>query len=259
MLQRSYFQIFFAVQKALFLRELTRRFTQSYIGLFWTFFEPFYQVAFLVILKVIIFGRESDNFDYIIFVSIAMTAFVMFKNILTSALGAFASNKNLFVYRQVKPIDTIFSRIMIELFLTSIVILIFSILAYYFNFNTNIENLVLVTFAYIWLLVFASALGIFFAILGTYTKVIAHIVGLFMRGLILLSAIFYPLNIISPELREILLYNPLVHFMEMIHGAYFYTLNDHYVDYIYMMYWTLLPLTFGLWFYIRLENRIASL
>jgi capsular polysaccharide transport system permease protein len=256
--KRNYIQVFLAVQKALFLRELTKRLTQSRIGLFMTFFEPFYQVAFLVILKVIIFGRESENFDYVIFVAIALTGFMLFKNILTSSVGSFVANKNLFLYRQVKPIDTIISRVVIEVFLSSIVILIFITIAFYFEFDTNVENLSVVAFTYVWLVVFAFSLGLFFAVMNTYTQVVANFVRLSTRGLIIISATFYTVDMLSPELREILLYNPLVHFMEMIHGAYFYTLDDEYVDYYYMMFWTFIPLILGLWFYTKLEQKIIS-
>lgn len=258
MQRRNYLQVFFAVQKALFLRELTKRLTQSRIGLFLTFFEPFYQVAFLVILKVVIFGRESENFDYIIFVAIALLGIMLFQNILTSSVGAFIANKNLFLYRQVKPIDTIISRVVIEVFLSSIVIVIFTIIAFYFELDTNVEDLVIVAFTYVWLVIFAFSLGLLFAVMNTYTQVVANFVRLSTRGLVIISATFYTLDMLSPELREILLYNPLVHFMEMLHGAYFYTLDDKYVDYYYMMFWTFIPLILGLWFYTKLEQKIIS-
>jgi capsular polysaccharide transport system permease protein len=256
--ERNYIQVFFAVQKALFLRELTKRLTQSRIGLFMTFFEPFYQVAFMVILKVLIFGRESENFDYVIFVAIALTGIILFKNILTTSIGAFVANKNLFLYRQVKPIDTIISRVVIEVFLSSIVILIFTTIAFYFEFDTNVENLLIVALAYIWLVVFAFSLGVFFAVMNTYTQVIGNFVKLSMRGIAIMSATFYTLDMLSPELIEILLYNPLVHFMEMLHAGYFYTLDDKYVDYYYMMFLTFIPLILGLWFYTKLEQKIIS-
>jgi len=58
--------------------------------------------------------------------------------------------------------------------------------------------------------------------------------------------------------QDILLYNPLVHFMEMIHSFYLNGLNDNLVDYTYVIYWTIIPIFIGLWLYIRLEKRIIS-
>jgi len=58
--------------------------------------------------------------------------------------------------------------------------------------------------------------------------------------------------------KEILLYNPLVHFMEMIHGNYIYELDDRFVDYKYMLLWTIIPLFMGMSLYMKLEKRIIS-
>ncbi len=73
------------------------------------------------------------------------------------------------------------------------------------------------------------------------------------------SAIFYTIEMLPSQIQTLLLYNPLVHFMEMIHGHYFHVLDDRFVDYSYMTLWTLIVLYSGLWFYRKLEERIISL
>ena len=67
MRKRSSFKIFLAVQNALFLRELNMRFSAGQLGLFWTFFQPFFQVIIFVLIKVVIFGRSSNDFDFAVF------------------------------------------------------------------------------------------------------------------------------------------------------------------------------------------------
>ncbi|MDQ7085946.1 MAG: ABC transporter permease [Sulfurovum sp.] len=249
----------FCCTKGTFLREFNMRLTQSRSGLFWTFFEPFYQVAFFIIIKVVIFGTVSDNYDYTVFLAIAFTPFIMFRNIITKSLGAFTANKNLFIYKQVKPIDTIIARVLIEIFITSIVILLFTTIALYFNFDTNVQHLGILAFAYIWIIIFAFGLSILLAVLNSYTTIVESIISMLLTPLLFLSAIFYTVDTLSTELRDLLLFNPLTHFMEMIHAAYFYTLEDTYVNYTYITFWTILPLHVGLWFYIKLEKRIISL
>jgi capsular polysaccharide transport system permease protein len=77
-------------------------------------------------------------------------------------------------------------------------------------------------------------------------------------GLLIFSAVFFPIISLPPEAQEILLYNPLVHFMEMIHGFYLYELDDRFVDYEYMALWSITPLFMGTWLYIKLEQKIIS-
>lgn len=259
MLQRNYIHIFLAVQKALFLRELNMRLSVSRTGLFWTFFEPFFQVFVFVSIKILLFGQVASNFDFAVFLALNFTAFNMFKNIVNKSMGAFTANKGLFVYKQVKPIDTVIARAMVEVFITGIIILIFIMIGFYFEFDMNVKNLELVSLGFLWLIVFSFSLALVFAVANTFSNSVSNIVGIIMYPLIFASAVFYTVDMLSPELQAIILYNPLTHFMEMIHGSYFYTLDVKHVDYIYMMYWTIPFLFAGLWLYMKLEKRIISL
>jgi len=77
-------------------------------------------------------------------------------------------------------------------------------------------------------------------------------------GLLFFSAVFYPVMALPPVAQDALLYNPLTHFMEMIHGFYMEALDDRFVNYRYMLLWTIVPLFMGLWLYRMLEQRIVS-
>lgn len=258
MIARKPLQIFLAVQKALFLRELSMRFSVSKTGLFWTFFEPFMQVFVMVLVKMLIFSG-SGNFDFAVFLSINFIAYNMFKDIVTKSMGAFQANQGLFVYKQVKPINTIIARVLLDIFMTSIIICIFVFIGWYFEFEFVIDNLMMVGFGFLWLIIFSFSFGLFLAVGNIFYPSIGRIISISMIFLMFGSAIFYTIDMVPVEIREILLYNPLVHFMTMIHGHYFYVLDDTYVDYEYMFFWTIGLLYPALWFYRRLEEKIISL
>lgn len=259
MRRRSSLSIFTAVQNALFIRELKMRFSINRIGLFWTFFEPFIQISLFVFVKVFIFGSQAENFDFAVFLALNFTAFNLFRNIVNKSMGAFTANKALFMYKQVKPISTIFARTLVEVFITSILMVLFIIIGTYFDFDMDVKNILFVILGYLWVVIFAFSVALFLAVSNTFVLSISKIISVVMYALLFASAVFYSLDILSAELREILLWNPLVHFMEFIHGNYFYTLNDDYVSMGYMLIWTITPLFLGFWFYERLERKIISL
>jgi len=87
---------------------------------------------------------------------------------------------------------------------------------------------------------------------------IGKFIGIISFTLLIFSAIFYPIISLPSAAQDILLYNPLVHFMEMIHGFWLDELDTQFVDYLYMLEWTLIPLFIGIWLYYRLEKRIIS-
>lgn len=259
MLQRSSFQIFLAVQKALFLREFSMRFSVSKTGLFWTFFEPFIQVFVMVLIKVVLFGRESENFDFAVFLALNFIAFNLFKHIIIKSMGAFTANKALFVYKQVKPIDTIIARTMVEVFITGVIIVFFLFIGVYFNFNLTVKNLPMVALGFLLLIIFAISLGVFLAVANRFYSSIGKTISILMTFMMFSSALFYTVEMLPFALQSLILYNPLVHFIEMIHGFYFYALDDKFVNYNYMLLWILIPLYLGLWLYKKLEERIISL
>ena len=259
MIARKPSHILIAVIKALFLRELNTKMSVGRLGLFWTFFEPFMQVTMFILIRVVIMGSgEGSNFDYTVFMAAGFIAFNMFRNILSGSSGAFTANKALFIYKQVKPIDTIIARVLVQVFITSIIILMFVFIGFFFQYEFVPQNLLMVFFGYLWLLLFSFAIGLVVAVGSTFFDSIGKLVGIFSFGLMIFSAVFYPLIILPPEAQEILLYNPLVHFMEMIHGYYIYELDDRFVDYRYMVLWTITPLFMGTWLYIKLEKRLIS-
>jgi len=247
--QRSSLAIFFAVQKALFLREFSMRFSVSKSGIFWTFFEPFFQVFFMVMLKGILFGSNVESFDFAIFLALNFTAYNLFRNILIKSMGAFSANKALFIYKQVKPLDTILARILVEIFITGIIILCFVSIGLYFDFDLRVKNLPMVALGFILLILLAFSWGILITIVNTFSSSIGKIIRILMRFLMFGSAVFYTIEQLPSALQHLLLLNPLTHFMEMIHGYYFDVLDDRFVDYSYMLLWTVIP------YYVSLHKQ----
>jgi len=259
MIKRSSFKIFLAVQNALFLRELSMRFSSGRMGMFWTFFEPFFQILIFVLIKLVLFGSGESNFDFAVFLALNFTAFNMFKNIVVKSTASFKANKALFLYKQVKPIDTIIARSMVEVFISSIIIAIFILLGLYFDFDMNVKDLTMVTLGFIFLIIFSFSLGVFMAVLNVFVDSVGKLINFFMTALMFASAVFYSIEVLPVDLQKLLMYNPVANFMEIIHGSYFYALSDKFVSYEYILVWTLSLLYIGLWLYVKLEKRIISL
>ncbi|MDQ7046863.1 MAG: ABC transporter permease [Sulfurovum sp.] len=259
MTRRKPSKILSAVILALFLRELNTKMSVGKLGLFWTFFEPFMQVSMFILIRVaIVETGEGSNFDYAVFMAAGFIAFNMFRSIFSGSTGTFRASKALFGYKQVKPIDAIIARVLVEVFITSIIVCMFVFVGFFFQYEFAPQNILMVFLGYTWLLVFAFAVGLVIAIGSAFFDSIGKIIGIFSFGLMIFSAVFFPMISVPPEAHEILLYNPLVHFMEMIHGYYIYELDDRFVDYRYMALWTITPLFMGTWLYIKLEKRIIS-
>lgn len=234
------------------------RFSSGKAGLFWTFFEPFFQILVFVAIKIVLFGRSNSEIDFAAFLALNFTAYNMFKNILTRSMAAFRANKALFVYKQVKPIDTVFARASVEMFITVVIVFIFVLIGLYFNFDIRLKNFSMVFAGFVWLAVFGIVMGLLLAIANTFHESVSKVIGFLLTGLMFGSAVFYTLQSLPQHFQQILLTNPVAHFMEMIHGSYFVSLDDSFVDYYYMLIWTIVPLALSLWLYEKLEERLIT-
>lgn len=254
--KRTSWQIFKAVHYALVMREVQTRFGSTKMGYFWALVDPMIMVLFFATIRTYL-GTDSSSYDYAVFLATGMVPFNFFRMMMTQSTGAFEANRGLFVYKQVKPFDTIFARFGLEVFILLMVTLAFIFIGFYFGFDMKVKNINGVIFAEVWLLIFTFGISILFAVLGTFFNLIKKIVGFMSMPLFFISGLFFTAESLPPNIRELMLYNPLLHFIEMIHGNYFAALNTNFVDYRYMVLWTIVPFFAGIWLYSRAERRIV--
>lgn len=249
---------FFNVIYALFLREIQTRFGTRKMGYFWAIVEPSAQIGVFLVVKLLLFSSSMPGVDFAVFLTSGFLTYNLFKNILSNSMGAFEANQALFLYAQVKPIHTICARVLVEFLIFIFVSTLFLFLGWYFNLNIVPQNLLLIILSILWLVIFAFSLGLLFAIIGRFYETFKTIINLMFSPLMFLSAIFYSVEHLPSSAREFVLYNPLVHFIELIHGNYIYALDTKYVDYTYISLWTIIPLFLGLYFYGKTERKIQA-
>lgn len=258
MKRRSSFSIFTSVVMALFLREVQTRFGTQKLGYFWAIFDAMLLVLIFGALKTAIADSALPGVDFPVFLATGFLAFFLWQNIVKKSMQAFVANLGLFAYKQVKPFDTIITRVLLEVLVSLMATLVFIGIGLYFEFDISVQNFNMVVFAVLWLIIFGFGFGLMSAVFGHFYETYGKIVNVIMTPLLFISALMYTVESLPPVLRELILYNPLVHFIEMIHGYYFTELDTKYVDYEYMCYWTIIPLYIGLYFYIKGEKRILS-
>ncbi len=256
--KRTAFGIFVSVIRALFLREVQTRFGTKKFGYIWALVDALSKIVVFAVIKTLISDSAMPQIDFPVFLATSFLAFNLFQDIVKRSMDSFDANSALFVYKQVKPIDTIIARVLVELMVLAAATAVLVALGGYLGLNMAVENINMVLLAFAWIALFGFSLGLLFAVLIVYFPNFGRVINLLFTPLFFISALFYTLESLPPVAREYLLYNPLVHFMEMIHGFYFATLNTDYVDYGYMTAWTLLPLIFGLWLYRHSEKRIIA-
>ena len=254
--KRASIKIFFSVVYALLMREITTRFGSQKLGYLWAILDTASYIIILGTIKELIHPNAYPGISYPVFLAVSFLGYTMFRNIAIRSMDAFSSNKGLFIYKQVKPFDTIVARFLLEVILSAIVFIILLFIGWYLGLNIECKDMFMVLIGYIWYAIFGLSMGVFFAVFGFFYENFKKIINLIFLPMFFLSALFYTVDSLPPIARKILLLNPIVHFEEFIRGSYFYAFNTQYVNYLYMLMWTVIPLFIGLYLYKKSERKI---
>jgi len=245
------------VIRALFFRELQTRFNTK-MAYFWTLFDSMSLIIVFSLLKSMFANTSITNVDFTVFLTIGFLGFFLWRNIVKKSMTAFEANQALFIYQRVRPYHTLITRLVVETIVFLSLVVIFFTLGWYFGFNTYIDNYLYLVVGFMWLILFGYSIGIMSAMIAQIFPIYAKIFNAMLIPMIFISGIMYTVDSLPNHLKPIILLNPLTHFMEFLHGAYFANLTFYYVDFTYMFYWTFIPLVIGLFIYRGKEERIIA-
>lgn len=248
-----------AAIRALLLRELQTRFGQYRLGYVWVLLEPLLSIGIMIFLFGTVMQRTLSGMEYEIFLLNGIIPFFMFRSGVTQALSATQSNKGLFSYRPVKPIDALLARIFLEFLLKFIAYTFFSLAFLWFGSSISFEHIPALLFYWLLLFIFMLAFSLIFMVIGDFSKEVGKFLSVGFLILYLLSGILYSIQIIPVQYREYLLWNPLIHIIELMRHAVApaYELVSG-ISLSYFIIWIILSLFIGLLLYKRFERQMVK-
>lgn len=261
-IRHSSLYLFFTVVSALFLLEVQVRFGSKRMGYIWAIVDPMTKVIIFAAIKVLLMSMTIPGLDYPVFLAVNFFWYEFFRRSVMGSMNVFNANKALYSYKRVRPLDTLVAILAVEFFVTLLSLIAFMGILYYLEMDISIDDFNMVFLAVVWFSLFTFSIGIFSAVMNSFYKNFQKFITFLFTPLMFASALFYAMDFIPARFETVkayLLYNPVVHFMEMLHGSYFRTLDTSYVDYTYMLLWTLIPLFLGLFLYRRSEKKIVGL
>ncbi len=257
--KRTPWQVQLAVWSALYKREMKTRFGVYRLGYLWALIEPVSHILVLTFIFSFIAREGYQNVPFASFFAAGIIPFFIFQKTIVASTNAIIPNKGLFIYRQVKPLDTVVVRSLIEL-LTGAASLIFLawLGAWFFGYDTiPVRPMEL---ASILLLLFLGSLGLAMicAVIGARWEEAAKIIPTLLRPLYFISGIFMPLQALPQDLHIYVLWNPLLHAIEQIRAAAFSGYDPGKTSLIYLLCWAFLSLLVGLWYFHLNRTRVLT-
>ena len=258
---RTPWEVTRSVWRALFIREFLARIMADRMAWFWMLAEPIAFVAVMVAVRTVALGTDAriSGAEFVPWIITGLLGFFLVRENLTRSLGAVSANAGLFAYRQVKPVDPVLVRGYIEGVLKTVVLALFMVAGTLLEFDLLPENVWQAAFGWASLWALGLGMGLTFSVLGNLVPEVGHIVRIMSLPLLILSGVIIPLNFLPHDLLVYLMYNPIVHGLEVLRDGFFthyYTLPG--TDITYLWYWVLGFNALGLMLHLRFEQRLKA-
>jgi capsular polysaccharide transport system permease protein len=234
------------VINAVILREVRTRFGRHQLGYIWAFAESLFWVLTFAGIHYAMGAHPPAGMDLLAFFATGIITFILFRSTLSRCQASIIGNRPLLFFPQVRPLDVATARAMLEAatLLAVFVGLLGANALWIGELSIDAPLRVLLGLGGAWLL--GLGLGMCALGLSVYFPVTDQIVPILLRPLFFISGLFFTLNDLPGELRDYLVYNPVIHAVELVRDGWFVGYQANYVDLWYLGGWILFTVYAGL-------------
>lgn len=209
------------VIKALMLRELTTRFGRENIGFLWIMVEP---LLFAVLVGLVWRGMKGPfefGVDIIVFVVSGYIPLVLFRSSFSRSLNAFTANGGLLYHRQITILDLLLVRFFLELVGHMMAYLFVALVLGAMGIFPWPHDLAFLLLGWCYYALFTFAVCTVLAPLSETNEVLEKLAPVTTYLMVPFSGAFFLVSGLSEKVRDIVLYSPPVHAMEMMRYGIF--------------------------------------
>ena len=207
---------------ALIFKEYKIKLGKGRMGLVWVLLEPVVSMLMMSTIWLLIGREKIENVHVMLYIGSGFVIFLTVRRGIAPIPMAIASNTALLNYPQVKPLDTVFARFILEMWLHLIASCwLFFSLWWLIDVSPTFPDLLMCFTALAVAMLLSIGIAMPLAVYGTFNEGITKAVGILAQPLMILSAVLYSMNDLPVKAREILTLNPIVHIIESFrHGAF---------------------------------------
>jgi ABC-type polysaccharide/polyol phosphate export permease len=222
---------------ALVLREMLTRYGRHNIGFLWLFVEPMMFTLGVALLWSFFRSAHGSSLPIVAFALTGYSSVLLWRNMPSRCIAAIEPNLSLLYHRHVKIIDIYFSRLALEVIGVTISFVILSLLFISIDWLKPPEDILKVFAGWVMLAWFGGALAIFLSSLAYDSELVDKIWHPFCYLLFPLSGAAFLVDALPKTAQHLILYNPVVHGLELLREGYFGSAMIAHYDIGYMAGW----------------------
>ncbi|EFM89241.1 capsule polysaccharide export inner-membrane protein [Actinobacillus pleuropneumoniae] len=206
---------------ALLMREIITRYGRKNLGFLWLFIEPLL-LTFLIVLMWKFF--RADKVSTLNIVAFTITGYpmaMMWRNVSNRAIGSISANLSLLYHRNVRVLDTIFARMLLEVAGATVAQIIITAVLVFIGWIDPPKDVFYMVLAWTLMAFFAFGLGLIICSLAQKIEVFGKIWNTLSFVLLPLSGAFFFVHSLPSQIREIAQWVPIISGTEMFRHGYF--------------------------------------
>ena len=224
-LHETSFRESLAIQKrvigALLMREIITRYGSNNIGFLWLFVEPLMMTLLILMMWKFLRADQLSSLNIVAFTLTGYPMAMMWRNASNRAIGAISANASLLYHRNVRVLDTIFSRVLLEVAgatIAQIAIMALLLAVRWIEWPADIFYMLM---AWILMALFALGLGLVICSIAFKFEAFGKLWSTLSFIMLPLSGAFFFVASLPHQAQEYLLWIPMVHGTEMFRQGYF--------------------------------------
>ena len=234
----------FEVLNALVLREIKTRFGAHQLGYLWALIEPGLWIGTFVAMFYMLDRTGPGGMETVSFIATGLIPYMLFRETTSRAVSAIGANKGLLFYPQIRPLDLVLARVVLEFvtLLTVFAAIIF-IASMWQGTSPRVADGLQFVIGFAAAAGLGGSLGLTLVGLSVFIPAIERLHGPVLRPLFWFSGIFYTANGLPPVARDVMLYNPVLHVVEFVRSGWFTEYRSQHASILYVCGW-IVALTF---------------
>ncbi len=221
--------------------------------------EPIIGVLVLGLIIGPIAERSVPEIPYVFFLLNGFLLLQLFTSSMNMGADAISSNQGLLVYPSVQIMDPMLARFIYGLITTSFSFALFCVISMWLGISLALDNLHIIFAAYLITWFCGCGFGLIFGIASVHYKETEKFVKVIQRPLLFVSAVLHPTNVLPTEARELLLYNPLVHTIELSRNALFPFYRVEGANLLYPAAFAIVVFAIGITYFRNNRNLLSEL
>ena len=206
---------------ALLMREIITRYGRNNIGFLWLFVEPLLMTLIMVLMWKFFKVNNISTLNIVAFTITGYPMMMMWRNASNRAIGSISANMSLLYHRNVRVLDTIFARMLLEIAgatIAQIAIMSVLIAVHWIEMPADIFYMLL---AWLLMAMFAIGLGLIICSVAFHFEPFGKVWGTISFVMMPLSGVFFFVHNLPQQLQHYVLMLPMVHGTEMFRAGYF--------------------------------------